>query len=368
MPDNDGRTDGEPQPLAGHVRSRRRAPAEEGLEDPLPVFGRYARPRVLHAELQPVAHANASADPDGTRRWRVLGRVLEQIGQHALHPIGIDADRRQSGRDVDAHQATAEQTANPVEPALDERCRTREHPVCHRRPRTSGATGSSQRVHELGEPTCLDLDLGEKVAPCRRVPVHVGPAQAADEALDVAQRQAKLVGQHRWKFGRQAAVGPSRSRPDCCRQAWPRGAATESHGLPHVFGRAPGRSSRARSVANARSAPGLALVRSAPGPRQEVDVRAGIGNPFVWRVVMPTPYGRCRGGASPEGGPRGWNLHPVATGCGRPRCYRACHHPGPGAMSRARPATGASRARGRVQSPRCGCPRRACRGCGSRAS
>src|ERR671933_913711 len=69
MPDNDGRTDGEPQPLAGHVRSRRRAPAEEGLEDPLPVFGRYARPRVLHAELQPVAHANASADPDGTRRW-----------------------------------------------------------------------------------------------------------------------------------------------------------------------------------------------------------------------------------------------------------------------------------------------------------
>ena len=37
--------------MARYVRLLRRARAEEGLEDPLPIFGWYARSVILHAQL-----------------------------------------------------------------------------------------------------------------------------------------------------------------------------------------------------------------------------------------------------------------------------------------------------------------------------
>ena len=212
---NAGLTNGEPEPKPGYVRLLGQPLAEEGLEDPLPIFRRNARPFVLDAQFQFVAGDNVGGDPDGGRLWRVLHRVLQQIGQHAFHPSGIDAHGRQTGRHVEAHRAIAEQTTDPVEPALDECRRTREHPLCGRRPNAIGGIGLGQCVHELGEPVGFDLDLEQEVATCRVVPVHVRPAQGADEALDVAQWQAKFVGERRQELIAMAVGRRHHIRPWC---------------------------------------------------------------------------------------------------------------------------------------------------------
>jgi hypothetical protein len=51
MRDNAGLTNGEPEPMPGYVRLLGRALAEEGLKDPLPIFGRNARPFILDAHF-----------------------------------------------------------------------------------------------------------------------------------------------------------------------------------------------------------------------------------------------------------------------------------------------------------------------------
>jgi hypothetical protein len=51
MRDNAGFTNGESEPMPGDVGLLGRALAEEGLEDPLPIFGRNARPFILDAQF-----------------------------------------------------------------------------------------------------------------------------------------------------------------------------------------------------------------------------------------------------------------------------------------------------------------------------
>jgi hypothetical protein len=51
-----------------------------------------------------------------------------------------------------------------------------------------------EAVNQLVKAIRLPLDFREEVMPRSLVPLHVGAAQAADEALDVAQWQSQFMG------------------------------------------------------------------------------------------------------------------------------------------------------------------------------
>lgn len=104
---NDGLADSQPEPMAGHVLLLSCARAEEGLEDTLAILGTYARSCILHGELQ-VARSDTGRYPDGALRRRVLGGVLEQIGQHSFDSAWIYTQSREPIRHIKAHHALAE--------------------------------------------------------------------------------------------------------------------------------------------------------------------------------------------------------------------------------------------------------------------
>jgi hypothetical protein len=98
---HDGPADGQPEPMAGYPLVRRRWRADERLEDALTIFDRDARPLVLNREGQIALGSRLRRDANGGGWWRVLERVLDQIGEHPLHGGGIQTHGGQCGRHVE---------------------------------------------------------------------------------------------------------------------------------------------------------------------------------------------------------------------------------------------------------------------------
>jgi hypothetical protein len=62
--------------------------AEEGLEDPRPVFWLYPRPGILHHALDPVASVigdHARLDANASARWSVLKSILYEVAKDLNH-------------------------------------------------------------------------------------------------------------------------------------------------------------------------------------------------------------------------------------------------------------------------------------------
>ena len=89
MCENDGLADGQPEPVAGHLRSLRYPVPEERLEYAFALLRGDARPLVVHEQLQFAAVRVPSRYSDWGAWWRILGRVVDQVGEHALHLIGV---------------------------------------------------------------------------------------------------------------------------------------------------------------------------------------------------------------------------------------------------------------------------------------
>ena len=133
-------------------------------------------------------------------------------------------------------QATLDHGRRLGERQRSARCRT-----------ATGRPRRQQRVHELRESLRLHLDLGQEFGPGRFVPLHVGPAQAAHEALNVTQRETELV-RDRSKHLLVGAQEVSLHRLiECCPP--PTGAQAEhSQGSARVTLRPSGRSIAAPSL------------------------------------------------------------------------------------------------------------------------
>ena len=118
---------GRRSPRRSRARSRARGPAPrrvaaaraalERLEDPLALVGRHARAVVDHAHER-LRRRRGDLDAHRLARRRVLERVLEQVDEHALDLVGVDADgRRLVGQRTSTRRAVR---AELVERAGDE--------------------------------------------------------------------------------------------------------------------------------------------------------------------------------------------------------------------------------------------------------
>jgi hypothetical protein len=85
MRQNDGLANGQPQPVAGHLRLLRRLVAEERLENTLAILSPDARSFILDGELHFAVVVDPSRDTDWRGWWRIFDRVLDQVGEHPLH-------------------------------------------------------------------------------------------------------------------------------------------------------------------------------------------------------------------------------------------------------------------------------------------
>ena len=85
------------------------AAALEGLEHGLLAPRRKSRAVVtdLHRQLLGLGPC---LDPDAAAPRRVLGRVLEQVSEHAFHQQRIVLDQRQVDRQVDLHLVAGQHT------------------------------------------------------------------------------------------------------------------------------------------------------------------------------------------------------------------------------------------------------------------
>ena len=89
---NDRLADGQPEPVACRGRLPRSPRTDERLEDALAIFRANPGPFVFYAQLQFAVVRDARRDADGATVWRVLDRVLKQVGEHALHLSRIHAN------------------------------------------------------------------------------------------------------------------------------------------------------------------------------------------------------------------------------------------------------------------------------------
>jgi hypothetical protein len=78
------------------MRLLRRLVAEEWLENALAVLRGDAWSLVLYREFQLLVVRDPSRDTDCGARRRVLDRVVDQVGQDALHLVRIHAYDRQA--------------------------------------------------------------------------------------------------------------------------------------------------------------------------------------------------------------------------------------------------------------------------------
>jgi hypothetical protein len=97
---NDGLADGQPEPVAGYVRVLGRLLAEEGLENALAISSGDTWPLVFDAQHQFAVIRDPSRNVDRGAWRRVLDRVLDQVGDHTLHPTGVHPDRWERWRDI----------------------------------------------------------------------------------------------------------------------------------------------------------------------------------------------------------------------------------------------------------------------------
>jgi hypothetical protein len=102
---NNGLTDSEPEPVAGHLRVIGRVDAEERLEDAFAIVNRDTWPLVIDGELQFAVVGDASGDADWGMWRRVFDRVLDEISEHALDTVGIHPERREGRRHVEPQRA-----------------------------------------------------------------------------------------------------------------------------------------------------------------------------------------------------------------------------------------------------------------------
>jgi hypothetical protein len=116
--ENDGLTDGQPQAVTRHVRLLRRFFAEEWFENAIAVFGGYARPFVLHSELQLAISCYSRRNANWGSCRRVFDGVLKQVGEHTLHLAGIHEHSRQVRRYFPSDGSFAEQAARAVQRAV----------------------------------------------------------------------------------------------------------------------------------------------------------------------------------------------------------------------------------------------------------
>jgi hypothetical protein len=92
----DGLADGQPEPVPGRVRLQRRLVTEEWLENALAVLRGDTRSLVFYRELQFLVVRDPSRDADRGARRRVFDRVVDQVGEDALHLARIHAYGRQA--------------------------------------------------------------------------------------------------------------------------------------------------------------------------------------------------------------------------------------------------------------------------------
>jgi hypothetical protein len=85
MCENDGLADGQPEPVAGRLRSLRHPVPEERLEYAFAIPCGDTRPLVLYREHQLAIVGDPSRDADGGACRRVFDRVLDEIREYALH-------------------------------------------------------------------------------------------------------------------------------------------------------------------------------------------------------------------------------------------------------------------------------------------
>jgi hypothetical protein len=82
---HDGLTDGQPKPMSGHRELYCGPFAEEGFKYALAILNGDAGTFVVDGQLQFGIIRDARRDTDRRPWWRVLGRVLNQIAEHALN-------------------------------------------------------------------------------------------------------------------------------------------------------------------------------------------------------------------------------------------------------------------------------------------
>jgi hypothetical protein len=68
---------------------RRRLGAHERLENPLAILCLDTQLFILHRELQFGLLDDPSRDTDWCAWWRISDRVVDEVGEHALHLIGV---------------------------------------------------------------------------------------------------------------------------------------------------------------------------------------------------------------------------------------------------------------------------------------
>jgi hypothetical protein len=92
MPHDDGLTDGQPEPVPGHVRLLGALVAVARLEDALAVLGGDAGTLVLYRQLQFAVIRDPSRNADWGAWRRIFDPVLDQVGEHALYLTRIHAN------------------------------------------------------------------------------------------------------------------------------------------------------------------------------------------------------------------------------------------------------------------------------------
>jgi hypothetical protein len=103
---HDGLTDGQPKPMSGYRQLCCGAFAEEGFKYALAILNGDAGTFVVDGQLQFGIIRDARRDTDRRPWWRVLGRVLDQIAEHALHLTRVHPHCWQCLREVQPKGST----------------------------------------------------------------------------------------------------------------------------------------------------------------------------------------------------------------------------------------------------------------------
>ncbi len=174
MRQNNGLADGQPEPVAGHLRLFRALLAEEWLEDALAILSRDAWPLIVDAELQFGIVGDPGRGSDRSTWRRVLDRVLDEIREHALHLACIHAYGRQTRWYVPPHYSSSKHAADPVQRTIQNGRRIGQRGAGLRRDASAARAGCQERVHELREPIRFQVDLRYELLARRVIPLDVG--------------------------------------------------------------------------------------------------------------------------------------------------------------------------------------------------